>query len=507
MRGMSWLGTERISGIYHAVRQAREGFVKPFVQPTPQYLFFKTLFCYPLRGESYYYMSLDEYTRVLLASEREVARLEGWQRVAEAALRARRDGFVKDPPLVAAEIFPDARAIAELLSTYPVAKMLLYAEIARKRKEYGWAWGHGKKRAVEMALASKPLEWHELQAVKSPRALRDLLRLVHPKPPSEEVSKIWRWALGKGDPPTPRIRAYEEVRKLAAEGRRAEAVEKAAEAGLPWEVVRSRIGLRGLPSSVVARAAERLMTANDVALQARTLLDAGLDAGFVAQLVARRDVSLNAAARAAVGLLPLPSCREVAEAFFEKALLPRERFEALLPVKPRRVVALVDVSGSMAGPRLQSAARILMPFRKVFEKAYEFDEWTRPLSLDTLDDFAALAEKGGGGTRLYDAIIAVAQHERLGEEDLMFVVTDEQENYSRSALRDVMALDTNVVVAVVAPYPADMILKAPASRFVAYPGSDPDALIAAARLVTAGRLLESEKVVELTKLLPPAAAP
>jgi hypothetical protein len=493
-----------ISGAYHAVRQAREGFAKPYVQPTPQYLFFKALFCYPLRGESYYYMSLDEYTRLLLASERETARLEGWRRVADAALRARRDGFVKDPPLVAAEVFPDAGSIAELLSTYPAAKMLLYAEIARKRREYGWAWGHRKKAAVERALASKPLEWHELQAVKSPRALRDLLRMAHPKPPSEEVSAVWRWALGKGEAPTPRIRAYEEVRRLAAEGRRAEAVRLAAEAGLPWEVVRSRVGLGGLPSSLVAEAAERLMTPNDVAMQARTLLDAGLGADFIAQLVRRKGVSLNAAARAAVGLLP--RSREAAEAFFEEALLPRERFEELLPARPRRVVALVDVSCSMAGPRLQSAARILMPFRKVFEKAYEFDEEVRPLTLDALDDFEALAKKGGGGTRLYDSIITVARHERLGEEDLLLVVTDEQENYSSSALQDVMALNTNVVEAVVAPYPADMILKAPASRFVAYPASDPDALVAAARLIAAGRVLESEGVVELVKLLPPAAA-
>jgi hypothetical protein len=502
---MSWLsGVRGISSAYHAVRQAKEGFVKPYVQPTPQYLYFKTLYCYPLRGESYYYMSLDDYTRVLVASERETAKLEGWQQVEDAALRARRDGFVKDPPLVAAEIFPKGHAVAELLSTYPAAKMLLYAEIARKRKEYGWTWGHMKKTAIERALASRPLEWHELQAIKHPDALRDLLRMTHPKPPSEEVSAVWRWALGKGEAPTPKTRAYEEVRKLAAEGRHAEAVEKAVEAELPWEVVRSRVGLSGLPSSVVAKAAERLMTPNDVAMQARTLLDAGLDAGFVAQLVKRRNLALNAAARAAVGLLP--SCREAAEAFFEKALLPRERFEALLPMKPKRVVALVDVSGSMFGPRLQSAARILMPFRQVFEKAYEFDEEVRPLSLDTLDDFDALTRKEGEGTRLYDSIITVARHERLGEEDLLFVVTDEQENYSRSSLQDVMALNTNVVEAVVAPYPADMILKAPVSRFVAYPGSDPDALIAAARLVAAGRVLESEKVVELSKLLPPAAA-
>jgi len=501
---MSWLrDTERAARIFHEVRQAREGFAKPYVQPTPQYLFLKCLFCYPLRLESYYYMSLGDYTRVMVASEREVARKEGWESPIKATFRAREDGFVKDPPLVAAQDFPPAEPIAQLLGTYPVKKVLLYAELGRKVREHGWTWGHKKKRAIAGALASKPPEWHELQAMKYPDALRDLLRMVHPKPPSELVASIWRWALGKGEAPTERIKAYEEAVELAKRGDVAAAIEKAVEADLPWEAVRSRIGLRGAPEGALARAAERLMTANDVALQAVSLAKR-LGESFVAELVGRRKVSLNAAARAALGLL-LKGCGEAAEAFYEKAKLGKGEFESLLPMRPRRVVALVDVSWSMGGPRIHSAARILMPFREVFEKVYAFNTAVRPINLDTLDDFRRLIEAPSGGTQLYDSIIDVAKLERLGEEDLLFTVTDEQENYSSSALGDVLKLNTNVVEAVVAPYPADMLLKAPASRFVAYPASDPDAFVASARLIMAGRVLESEKVVELARLLPPIA--
>ena len=501
---MSWLrDTEEAAKVFQAARAAREGFAKPFVVPAPQFLFFKALFCYPLRGESFYYMSLSEYTSILLLSEREVAEREGWPVVEEAILRARADGFVKDPPLVAAQILPSSESIARLLATYPITKVLLYAEIAKERRALGWSWGHRKKAAIERAVASKELEWHELQAVKHPRALRDLLRLAHPKPPSEEVSRIWRWALGKGEAPTERIREYEDVVRLAAHGDRAGAVRAAVEANLPWEVLRSRVGLGRLPRELLAEAAEKLLSPHDTAMQARTLADA-LGAEFVAELVRKRSCPLNAGARAALGLLQ--AHREAAEAFFEKVRVERSAFERMLPLKPRRVVALVDVSASMSGTRIQSAARVLMPFRSVFEKAYAFNEAVAPIELSSLSDFEKLLQMPDKGTRLYDSVIEVARSEQLGEDDLLFVATDEQENYSRARLQDVLSLKANVVEAVVAPYPADMVLKTPVTHFVAYPASDPDALVASARLVLAGRVAQSEKVVELHKLLPSAPA-
>ena len=65
----------------------------------------------------------------------------------------------------------------------------------------------------------------------------------------------------------------------------------------------------------------------------------------------------------------------------------------------------------------------------------------------------------------------------------------------RARLQDALSLKTNIVEAVVAPYPADMILKIPVTHFVAYPSEQPNALVASARLVLAGRIVQSEKAV------------
>ncbi len=74
-------------------------------------------------------------------------------------------------------------------------------------------------------------------------------------------------------------------------------------------------------------------------------------------------------------------------------------------------------------------------------------------------------------------------------------MTDEQGNYSSARLQDALSLKTNIVEAVVASYPADMISKIPVTHFVAYPNEQPDALAASARLVLVGRIVQSEKAV------------
>jgi hypothetical protein len=492
-----WLKkTEDLAARYHERRESVEGFEKPFVMPTPQYLFYKTLFCYPLRAEQFFYMSLSEYTALLLASERETAEDEGWESVKKAITSARRDGFVKDPPLVASEILPLKDGVEEVLSTYPINKILLYAELGRRYKAE-WRWGHRKKSAIGSVLASKPVEWHEFQAIKYRTAYRDLLRMVHPRPPDEAVEKIWGWVLGKRESPTEKIKSYEEMRKLAGKGDYEKALRLAIDAYLPWEVLRSRIKIREVSSGELLREAiAKLMTSNDVALQARTIASmAGTD--FLMEIAKKRAFPLNATARAAIGLEG-----EAGEVFFEKAKMERGEFEKLLPERPERIVSLVDTSGSMRGPRIQSAARILMPFRSIVEKFYEFNEVVGQIELRTLQDFRNLTRLPRDGTKLYDSIIMVSEAERLTEDDLLFVVTDEQENFSGSRLEDVLRLKARIALAVVAPYPADMILKAPHTRIVAYPAADPDAFIASARAIMAGKVAESKKVVKLAELIP-----
>lgn len=499
---MSWLrDTEEAGKIFHAVRQAREGFQKPFVKPTPEYLFYKAVFCYPLRGEDFYYMSLTEYTNLLLLSERETAQSKGWRTVADVVLRARHDGFVKDPPLVASQIIPEKDEVVKLLSTYPVPKVLLFAEIAKKRsRDFKWGWGHRKKTEVNKALESRPLDWHEYQAIKYPASYRDLLRITHPKTSDEKLNEIWCWLVGKCEAPTDRIKAYEDALRFAKTGNVPEAVRLVTKYKLPWEIVRSRIGLENLAQEQATAIAFNLMSPNDIAMQSRTLLRMlGKDA--LSDLVRRREFTLNMASRASLGILH--ESRDVAEEFFRKAYMPRQEFERLLPIKTKRVIALIDVSGSMIGGGILAAARITMPFRGIFEKTYVFNKYPWQVELHELEDFEKLLSMPSEGTRLYGSIISVADSERMAEDDLLFVVTDEQENLSQSTYADIANLRTNIAEAITAPYPADMILKAPITNIIGYPASDPDSFIASARLVLANRIMESEKAIDITKVLPP----
>jgi len=488
-------------------RERAEGFVKPFVQPTPQYLLLKTLAAYPLRGEGFFYMGLREYTELLLIATRGVANAEGWAPVYDFTIRMRRTGLVKDPPLVSAQIWPDKARIKELLKLYPIPKMLLFLEIARRgRGDYGWGYGARKKDAVVSALREMPFEWHELQAIKYPTAYRDVLRMLHPKPWGDDINRLWRWVVRKGDAPTDRARAYVEAVRASSP---ADAVKRAIEADLPWEVVRSRIGRLGaIPNELLFNAAVKLMSPFDLAMQAGVLTER-LGEDQVEYLVRMRGrVPLSAGARAAIGLA-VQGRLEVANAFFEKVQLGREEFNKLLPATPKRVIALIDASGSMRGEEILAVARVLLPFTKVFEKAYVFNSdiegIIKQVPLSTLNDYLGLLNMPDGGTPLYDAIQKTITEEGLGEDDLLFVLTDEQENASKAPITVLSNIKTWVVLGVVAPYPVDMILKNPETRAIAYPARDPDSFIASAQLVTAKRLIESEGVVEISKLLPPIA--
>ena len=507
---MSWItrNYRSESWEFHMRRERAEGFVKPFVQPRPQYLLLKTLAAYPLRGEGFFYMrNLRDYTELLLIATRDVANAEGWASVYDFAIRMRRAGLVKDPPLVSAQIWPDKAQMKELLKLYPLPKMLLFLEIAKKgRKDFGWSYGARKKDAVVDALKELPFEWHELQAIKYPTTYRDILRMLHPKPWDDSINRLWRWVVKKGDAPTDKTKAYEEAVRASTP---ADAVKRAIEADLPWEVIRSRIGkLDAIPNELLFNAAAKLMGPFDLAMQAGILTER-LGKDQVEYLVRRRGrIPLSAGARAAIGLA-VQGRLEVANAFFEKVQLGREEFNKLLPAAPKRVISLIDVSGSMQGARILAAARVLLPFTKVFEKAYVFNSGIegiiKQIQLSTLNDYLGLLNMPDDGTPLYDAIQKTITEERLGEDDLLFVLTDEQENASKAPITALSNIKTWVVLGVVAPYPADMILKNPETRAIAYPASDPDSFIASAQLVTAKKLIESEGVVEITKLLPPIA--
>lgn len=499
---MSWIRrSPRVrpsSAAFHARRQNREGFRKPHFEDDPVFRLYKYLVAYPVRGQDLYYSSLGEYTSVLIESALEVMEELGEHELRGMLVGTRRLALVKDPPLVAAHVMGHAEAVADVLAEYPVPKLLLFAELARKKllPPRASLWGRMKKRAISMALARHGLPWHEHQAIKYPAKYRDLLRMAHPRPPDPGINAVWAWLTGRAGPPTERARAYERIRR--GDGTPEELAELAIEHRLPWEVVRSRIGVGVLPPELVARAAEEIMSPLDIAMQADTLASA-MGPGALAELVRRRPVPYSYAAKAALG----SRYDVVAEAFYEKAAMPREEFlriAGLLGWRPRRAVALIDTSGSMSGAGVLAAARIHMSLRRALDKTYVFNscDGTRELELESLAEYRMLLASPRCGTPLYEAMRAVIDAERLGEDDLLVVLTDEMENASPWRVERYLPeyRRTNIAVVNVAAYPVSMLPK-DGGTIVSVPGPDPDAVVGATRILELHRRAQTLGMAEV----------
>ncbi len=493
----------RFTAGFHARRALAEGFSKSYVEPSPVYGLAKAVLAHPVGFSEFYYMSLAEYTGLILEWAREAGERVGWEAVAEVLRTGRRVGLSKDPPLVAAHALPGWAYAASTLELYPVSKLRLWLHMARKQGEIGVRLGYGerKRRAVSEALARHEPRWHELQAAKSPRPFRELLRMAHPRPPSREVEEIWGYVVGRREPPTEMLRLAEDLARGRVSG--VEALARALDTGAPWELVRSRVGLGGVPETMLREAAVKLMTPWDLAMQARSLADRLGEDEVISIVRARasqgRGVPASAAARAALGLAGryLRLAEEMAEVARRGAARlwgELERRGLAVPMEGTRY--LVDVSDSMRGGPIKAAARILLALG--VDEVYVFNDCigVRRVELRGLDDYLRLAEMPSCGTPLYDSIAWMA--ERVVEKgEVLVVLTDEQENASTLGVDDLSGVLRGVEAIIVnpAPYSADYVPKQPLANVVGLPGSSPDAVIAGAVILGLTRA-QSEGVAD-----------
>jgi len=481
---------------YHIRREEREGFRKPFVVPTPAYEYMKYVTAYPMRFENFFYQTIPEYVDRMIAAMRDLAESKGWESVHRINMVARKVALIKDAPLISAEFYPDKRMVAEMLSEYPVNKILLYAEIARKRR-LAVSWGYSKKSAIERVLQSKPLRWHEHQAVKYRRHFRELLQMVHPKPPSRELEEVWGWVVGRRPAPTPYIAAYEQVVKLASSGRYTDAVDIAISANLPWEVVRSRIGhLEAVTPEALETAARRIMSSIDVVMQYATL-ERVLGESKALDILASKIgwVPTPYVSRFAVNMAKLgrDTAAEVAlEELRRRGPRALEDFGSMTGMAREmggKTVALVDVSGSMSGQAIERAAMVLAGIAPVVRQVYVFNDLgVRPFSIDDrgAEWIRRLISLPSGGTPLLDSIEKVVR-EAMEPGETLIVLTDEQENASETATSESIAelvrqRGVNLIVVALAGYPTDFVPKQPIAPIVGVAGNDVTAFAMGIRL-------------------------
>jgi len=488
--------------VFHVAREVMEEFLGDYYEPRPLYGLAKTLLAYPqgfragLGNAGFYYLEggASFYYAAIIYWAVRAGREEGWEAAYEVASLSRRIGLSKDPPLVASLAFPGWRLAAGILELYPVAKLAWWITGSRRLRlalaSRGAGYGRRRRRAVEEALSSHGLRWHEVQAAKATRAYRDLLRLAHPRPPSREVEGVWRYILRRAPPPTTMLEAVEAIRGGRVRG--PEALALAVDAGVPWEVVRSSVGLRRAPDDLLEEAARRLMGPWDLAMQAGSLakrLGEERTLHVVAERVRAGQLPPPAAsARAALGLARRrPRLAEYM--FLLAASASRRLWEALhragLAVDPRATHYLVDMSGSMLGSPARAAARILLSLR--VETAYVFNTEVRIKQVEFrgLQDYLRLLKMPDGGTPLYDSIAWMLQNV-VGEGETLIVLTDEQENSSlidASNIRE-LARNKQVIIVTLAPYPADYLPKGTDSNIVGVPGATVDAVMAGAAIAS-----------------------
>ena len=498
---------------FHIKRMKKEGFVKPYYEPSPEYQLVKMLLAYPKGFGDYYYMKTSEYVSLLTTVARDVAEDRGWDFVKELSLLSRKEGLVKDPPLVVGELFPARSMIVDLLSEYPLNKIYLYALIARK-KAIPVTWGRMKKKAIEEVLNSKPVDWLEFQAIKYRNYMYWILKNIHPKPANEDISRVYGWVVGKREPPSDRARVADLIVKGSLKGN--EALVKAIEHRLPWEVIRSNVSIDKLDESLFRDAVRKIFTAHDIAMQLSTIATKiGISETRNIIRERMRYVPLAPLYRAITGILRSARysdelkmfARELDVLLINRSLEVMNRLKsAIKDLAVSKVFALIDVSGSMSGWRIQSVIETLAPIYRlvnryyVFKTSYFAQTVIQEVDIQTIDDVVGLLALPEGGTPLWDALVHVGKIAK-SEDAMLIVFTDEQENVSTNMPATVESVLKNVPTIVIdpAPYPTDFIPKE-RGKVVGLPGSDINAVLAGLRIQQINQLKQTAGRVDIDEL-------
>jgi len=501
------------SAKFHVKRMRDEDFSKPYYEPTPEYQFVKMLLAYPKGFGDWYYMKVGEYVNTLLAVTRDVAEDKGWGFVKDVALLARKEGLVKDPPLVVGELLPARDAIAELLAEYPASKIHLFAVLARK-KLVPTTWGRMKKKAIERVLNTWSVEHLEFQAIKYKNYMGQLVKMVHPRPASDEVSNIFGWVVGKKEPPSERAR----LRDMIAEGKLKgnEALAKAIDYDLPWEIARANVSLDSIDPGLFKEAVRRIFSHFDIAMQLSTIVGKLGTEETIRLVEDRRDrVPLAPMYRAIIGMLLSNRYSEEVKDMVREldAVLEPRANQVLSQFKKAvrkdvssKVIALIDESGSMDGGAIRIVVEVLAPLYRAVDRFFIFrgggltGNEIREVAVWSIDDVASLTLLPEGGTPLWDALIEVGNIARK-EDALLLVFTDEQENVSRYMPADVESVlrDVPTVVINPAPYPTDFIPKERGS-VVGLPGGDINAVLAGIRIHQINQFKQTAGKVDVSAL-------
>ncbi|MCL6530325.1 TROVE domain-containing protein [Meiothermus ruber] len=263
----------------------------------------------------------------------------------------------------------------------------------------------GLRKAVKAHLEALPPRQLLKYKQVSPTALsegfsqRDAIRLVHPRPRTQESEAVFRYLLGRAGPME--IALVERMRQEAP----------------TWEALLSAQG----STPEVWRGALPRMKALALVRNLRNCLEAGLSLEELLPNAERVDVR---------DLFPHQLFRAYQEASPALPLLDR-LFHRMVEARPpmKDTLVLLDVSGSMCGTPLAQAAPLAVALALKGGIIVPFDSVVRPAVLpgeSPIQTVGELLRLGGGGTCLGQAVDYAAYQAAEEGYRRLVVITDEQ---------------------------------------------------------------------------------
>jgi len=411
------------------------------------------------------------------------------------------------------EVWQDDQDL-ELLGTFPPHLLLRYADVLRKLKPLlGRGFGSRPKRLIRMVMAFWSNELFEQYAIRYTNALRDLIRLIHPKFLGVR-KKIAGWIVAnpkRRKAPTDRLMQYDKMLSLPPEKR----IDLAVALRLPFNALRSLVpisALQEIPRKDVEWLLENVMTPSSVVFNFRylyKLFGDEIPLDLINKIKYGR-VSLFDIARAFIAILDsMPkTAGHIAEIFESKA---GEIYKELLPgLKAPKLILVLDVSGSMfahfGSDFVTNTLTMASPLRKLAKKLIVFSDEPHVRELNDLelneieDTYKFYRVEYSGGTNIASALEEAFKHAEEGDVILLF--SDEQENACHEGEQAIDKIrkrkDVKVIVINPSPYPSHAV---DTKRVIYIPALTPESIKATLRLLQLLGMSEKEAIEYIRKLI------
>lgn len=390
-------------------------------------------------GSTFYVSGEEQLTKVL-----EVARQCDPAFVAKVAVHARERGFMKDMPVVLlahlATRGPQGLAAMKAVFGRVVdnGRMLRgFVQVLRSGQLGRKSLGTAPKKAVQRWLASRSAMQLFRDSVGNDPSLVDVIKMVHPRPASDEQRAMYGYLLGKPH----------DVEALPPAVREFEAWKREDLAGAVPPVP-SRM-LQGLPlgtdawKSIARRARWHETRMNLRSFQRHGVFD---DPAIVAQVASRLADEDEVRGAKAFPYQLLVAWKSTAQVPAPIQLALQDAMEhavANIPAIDGHVVICPDVSGSMQGPvtgyRRGASSRVrcvdvaglisaAFLRKNPLARVLPFEEVVRPLRLDPRNSVMSTAQQlaavGGGGTDCSEPL-ALLNRERAAVDTVIYVSDNE----------------------------------------------------------------------------------